>query len=196
MVAAIVYFLAAEWSPCHRARRALLAILLFNLWALLPLSSSSQVEKIGKSSKRSSSSRASIPFWAPPPWLRQSFVAARLLVRASCIGLPGCIIGASVLPEGFDSISILYSSFPLRPPPPRTARTRCTSCIGLRCFISTWYASTQALLFLVFLTITQEYAILCPSPCAWSWVSSCSSSNSPFFCASAFLWPCLQSYFL
>lgn len=103
MVAAVVYFLAAEWSPCHRSRQALLVVVLFNLWALLPLapSSSHQVEKIGgKGSKRSAASEATLPFWAPPPWLRQASVTARLLVRAVCFGLPSCIMGAKVLPEG------------------------------------------------------------------------------------------------
>jgi len=98
MVAAavIVYFLAAEWSPCHRGRQALIVFLLFNLWSLLPLGGSSD------SNQRSPTlaSNVSIPFWSPPPLLSLATTAARSLMSASCFTFPSVVMKAKVIPDG------------------------------------------------------------------------------------------------
>jgi hypothetical protein len=103
MVAAavIVYFLAAEWSPCHRGRQALIVFLLFNLWSILPLGGSSD------SNQRSPTlaSNVSIPFWSPPPLLSLATTAARSLMSAGCFTFPSVVMRAKVIPDGKGVVS-------------------------------------------------------------------------------------------
>jgi len=109
-IAALAYFAAAPWEPCNRGRQALLVVLLFNLWTILPLAQSSAASGDGSGCGASSSSRpakrqagqqaTTPPFWSPPAWLRQGTAAARGLVRGACVALPGCVMSAKLLPEG------------------------------------------------------------------------------------------------
>lgn len=91
-LAVIVYFLVAEWYPCHRGRQALIICVLFNLWTILPLGPAV--------SPGSNTTNVSIPFWQPPPSLLHGTTTARGLLSASCVSFPGLILKAKLLPEG------------------------------------------------------------------------------------------------
>jgi|AntAceMinimDraft_5_1070358.scaffolds.fasta_scaffold149613_1 hypothetical protein len=96
-VLALVYFLAADWEPCYRGRQALLVLLLFNLWAILPLAPAGPEE-----ARRGNHSAAAtpLPLAQAPPWLRHAATAAKALVGAACLGLPRAWLKADLMPDG------------------------------------------------------------------------------------------------
>jgi len=96
-VLALVYFLAADWEPCYRGRQALLLVMLFNLWVILPLAPAGAEE-----ARRGNVSAAAtpVPLTQTPPWLRLAGTAARALVGATCYSLPRAWLKADLLPEG------------------------------------------------------------------------------------------------
>lgn len=118
-VAVVVYFLAAEWSPCHRGRQALIVCVLFNLWTILPLATSIET----KQRSNTLTTNISIPFWTPPPHLYHASTAARGLMYASCMTFPSLVMRAKIIPEGVNT-TLLSCVIYLTP-----------VCIGMREFV-------------------------------------------------------------
>jgi hypothetical protein len=108
-VLALVYFLAADWEPCYRGRQALLLVVLFNVWVILPLA------PVGPDEARRGNLSAvatPVPLTQAPPWLRLAGTAARALVGGTCYTLPRVWLRADLLPEGMaDSTSLIMLHF-------------------------------------------------------------------------------------